>query len=379
VTLEEGTIAAVGPLADLRSRRPELPVEDLGRAIVLPGLVNAHTHLSLSTLSPPRDRGFFPWLEATATASRALDAEGVRAAVRAGARACWESGTVMVGEIATRAEGTAEIAAHGTLEARVFFEFLGVSEERARERFEKATARALAAGESARLRPGLSPHAPYSVWPTLWRETAALARTRNLIWSTHLAEPPGEDRFLCRGDGPVRAYLEALGVWDGSFPVPGTGAVDLLAPALDARALLVHGVHLTADDAERLAATGASLCLCPRSNAVLGLPPPPASLLVARGVPLCLGTDSLASNDDLSVWGEMRALHELAPDIPPPAIVRMATVNGARALGMEDRGGAMRPGLPARLLVVAAPDLGGRDPAEYLVREPVEDRIRHLE
>jgi cytosine/adenosine deaminase-related metal-dependent hydrolase len=271
------------------------------------------------------------------------------------------------------------------MHARVYFEFLGVTEERARERFTAATrsvARLQSHAGAETVLPGLSPHAPYSVWPDLWARTAETARRHGLRWTTHLAEPPEERRFLLEGTGPIRDYLESLGVWDGSFPVPGRGAVALLeaAKALDERALLVHGVHLETEEMDRLAATRASLCLCPRSNAFLGLPPPPVTALLERGVRLCLGTDSKASNRDLGVWGEMRALRRLAPSVPAARILEMATVRGAMALGMSHLCGSLRPGIPANLVAVnLAGALPGADPETCLVEEPVEDRVRVLE
>jgi cytosine/adenosine deaminase-related metal-dependent hydrolase len=358
-------------------------VTDLGEVIVLPGLVNAHTHLSLTTLPRDLPRGdWFAWMAAAARAAAALTPTEVRAAVRAGADESWRLGTVLVGEVTTRPEGTDEIAAQGSLSARVFFEFLGISEPRARERFEAARDRAAAlVGQGhIRLRPGLSPHAPYSVWPDLWREVGQRTAERTPYLTTHLAEPPGEDEFLLHGTGPVRDYLDRLGVWDGSFPVPGRSAVSLLdeAGVLGPRSLLVHGVHLTPADLPRLVATGTPLCLCPRSNARLGLPLAPVGAFQDAGIPLCLGTDSRAGNDDLSLWAEMRALRELAPELPAEAILRMGTVNGARALGFPELATGIRPGAAARLLIVNAGGVGDDNPCEFLLREPVEAGVGHL-
>ena len=345
----------------------------------MPGLVNAHTHLSLSALIEPRARegDFFGWLGSTARAAAEMSPEAVVAGVRAGLAECRKLGTALVGEITTRAEGVAALAADPWILARVYFEFLGVSEARGRTRFEASVERAEALPETGRVRPGLSPHAPYSVWPPLWAKTAALCRDRGWRWSSHVGEPPGEDRFLTEGAGPVREYLESLGVWDRSFPVPGKPAAAMLAAAgaLDAGALLVHGVHLTATDIGSVADSGAYLCLCPRSNQFLGLPAPPVRAMFEGGVRLCLGTDSRASNRDLGVWGEMRRVRALWPEAPAAALVAMATLGGARALGFEDAAGSLEPGKPARITVVAIPGDKVADPLEYLVREGVEGGV----
>ncbi len=230
------------------------------------------------------------------------------------------------------------------------------------------------------MRAGLSPHAPYSVWPTHWREATAFARANDLLWSSHIAESPDEAEFLTRGTGPLRDYLVALGVWDGSFPVPGRSVIDLLtdAAALDERALLVHAIHLDEGAIARIAATGASVCLCPRSNAYLGLPPPPVEALMTHGVKLCLGTDAKASNDDLSVWAEMRALGRIAPRIPARRLVEMATSNGARALGFDGLAGTIRPGDRSPLVTVKSDGTRVDDPYRFLAREPVEEGVLPL-
>ncbi len=386
VATDGGVVFAAGPASSVLAGRPAAGVRDLGATILLPGLVNAHTHLSLTglagTVSP--GAGFFDGLAQVARASASLSEASVRDAVREGIAECRRLGTAAVGEITTRPEGAAILREETGLAARVFFEFLGVTAERARERFAAALRAATAFDQAVPppaggARAGLSPHAPYSVWPEFWGETARASREHHWVWSTHLAEPPGEDAFLERGAGPLLAYLEGLGVWDGSFPLPGTGAVEMLEPALDRRALLVHAVHLDARAIARVAGSGASVCLCPRSNAYLGLPPAPALALHRAGVPLCLGTDSRATNHDLSVWAEMRALRKAAPEIPAAAVLEMATAGGARALGLADRAGSLRTGYAGPVLAIPAGALAGGDPAEYLTREPVEEAVRLLE
>jgi cytosine/adenosine deaminase-related metal-dependent hydrolase len=384
VRVQGGVVTAVGPSEELVSAAPGAAVRDLGEAILLPGLVNAHTHLSLTDLASgtPRPAPLLDWLGRISREAAALPEEAVRASVRRGLDASWRLGTVAVGEVTTRADAVSEIEADGRFFARIYFEFLGVSAGRARRRYEAAVGGALAlldrGGARGPVRPGLSPHAPYSVWPSLWKEAANLCRARDLRWSSHIAESPYEQEFLRHGRGPLREHLERLGVWDDAYPTPGTGIIGLweAGNVLDTRALLVHALHLEPGEVDAIAAKGAFVCLCPRSNAGFDLPPPPVADLYARGVPLCLGTDSLASNEDLGVWGEMRAIRRLAPGLSGAEILRMATVNGARALGLDDLCGALRPGMPARLIAVTATDLGSADPVEYLLREPVEDRVR---
>jgi cytosine/adenosine deaminase-related metal-dependent hydrolase len=385
VAVTDGVVNAVGPARDLRDRFPKATEIELGEAILLPGLVNAHTHLSLTDLSSfPLGSGFLDWLPRLSKAAAAMSEKDVCASVEAGVEESWALGTVLLGEITTRPDGVQEILDHGRMMARVYYEFLGLREDRARERFETAKRLALDLGQghsAPTVLAGLSPHAPYSVWPDLWGQTVAFSKEHDLRWSTHLGEPPGEQEFLKHGTGPLRDFMESKEVWDDAYPVPGKTAMELLADhgAPDERALLVHGLHLEPNDVARIAGSGASICLCPRSNSYLGLPASPVRELHESGINLCLGTDSMASNHDLSVWAEMRALRELARDLPARRLLEMATIRGARALGMDHLAGSIQDGLPARILAVDAPDLGQGDPHDFLVREDIEGRQRHLE
>jgi len=384
VVVENGRIVGLGSIRDMRADFPAARRVDHGEAILLPPLVNAHTHLALTLEAGkhPRGRGLIPWLESVVPAARAMDAAGVTAAIRAGLAASHRLGTGLLGEIASRPEEIEALQGGPAVSVRVFFEFLGVNEAAARRSFEAACAsveRLQALGEP-HLRPGLSPHAPYSVWPALWPEAAAAAARYGIPWTTHLAEPPSETEFLERGRGPLVNYLRGLGVWDGSFPVPGRAGAAFLDDLgiLDERALLVHGVHLKEDSIYTLNISNTAVCLCPRSNATLSLPPPPIEALYHGGVFLCLGTDSAASNEDLGLWGEMRAVRRLAPTVPAVAVLRMATANGAVALGFSGRAGVLYPGGPGDLIAVDASGLGSGDPREYLLHEPVESRVRRL-
>lgn len=384
VVLNGGSIQDVGLLDEVRRRSGLDPAEQRWD-LILPGLVNAHTHLSVTGLRDrvPRGGGITDWLSRMADLAGRLDPEDVAAGVDEGVRTSLERGTVLVGEITTRPEGAHRLRGEPRLWSRVFFEFLGVTAERAEARFAAARDQALAwtAKAPEQSGAGLSPHAPYSVWPSLWERTAGFSEVHALPWSTHLAEPPGEEEFLTRGTGELRRHLERLGVWDGTFPVPGTSAVKMLAAAgaLNKHALLVHGVHLTSEEIEALARAGAHLCLCPRSNAFLGLPPAPVMAAYRAGLSLAVGTDSAASNHDLGVLGELRALRELAPELPPAVLLAMGTRNGARALGFGHRLGTVETGKASCLLGVASRPGSPADPWERLFSPEAEIDVRRLD
>lgn len=337
---DRGRITAIRP-----PRAGDPPALD---GTLIPGLVNAHLHLELSWLAdavPAQRRGFDDWVSRM-MASRAAgpaepDAPRRRAAEEA--RALVARGTVAVGDVS--GEGwTAEPLDAAGLRGVVFHELLGFGRELLPQRLEAARADAVHVGGLVR-RP--APHAVYSTPGELI--VAACGRRGGAPATIHCAEDPREEAFL-HGEGPAVAFLDRLGLdwrWAGhprTTPVGWLDRLGVLGPDL----LLVHGVHLSDADRATLAARRAPLCLCPRSNLHIGGRLPDVAALLAANVPLALGTDSLASCDDLDVLGEIPVLADAFPEIDPTVWLRLATAGGADALGLEGLG---------RIVVGASPGL----------------------
>ncbi len=175
--------------------------------------------------------------------------------------------------------------------------------------------------------------------------------------AVHLAESPEEVRFLADGTGPWRILLEELGVWTETWEVPACGPVEYLERVGFAhrRMVCVHGTQLTAADLDRLATYDATLVTCPRSNVWVGVGPPPLAAFFASGVMVAVGTDSLASVGDLNVFAELAEMRRLAPDIAPRRLLDAATRGGARAVGADDRLGAIAAGMAPALVAVDVP------------------------
>jgi cytosine/adenosine deaminase-related metal-dependent hydrolase len=211
-----------------------------------------------------------------------------------------------------------------------------------------------AISRSANVRATLTPHAPYSVSPALLAALGSYRRDRPL--SIHLGESAGEVEFLRHGTGPWRALLESVGAWDPEWQVPDAGPVDYMRALglLSPRLLAVHGVRLDAREISALAAAGATIVACPRSNAWTGAGDPPLAAFYHAGARVALGTDSLASVETLSIFDEMAAARRLAPEVPPARILQSATLDGAAALGFDDLG-AIVPGRRAALIAVHLP------------------------
>ncbi len=185
----------------------------------------------------------------------------------------------------------------------------------------------------------------------------------------HLAESPQELELLQGGTGPFRGLLTDLGAWDASAIPHGTRPLDYLRPLADApRALVIHGNYLDDEEIALVAehAANMSLVYCPRTHAYFGHEPYPLARLLEAGVALALGTDSRASNPDLSLLAEMRHV-AAGGHIPLEAVLRLGTFNGAKALGLERDSGSLSPGKQADLCVVGLPESDPGDPHEALM------------
>jgi cytosine/adenosine deaminase-related metal-dependent hydrolase len=355
VTVAGERIAAVGPRG---SGRADV---DLGDVAVLPGLVNAHTHLDLTGLRGrvPPGENFTDWLRAVIAHRRARPPEQVEADVRAGVAESVGHGVTLLGDIAAGGGSWAALAG-APLRAVVFYEMLGLPEGRAAAALAAARDWLAAHPATATCRPGLSPHAPYSVRADLFFRAARLARERGgrTPLAVHLAETREELELLHRRRGPFVAFLHELGVWDPEGLADSPRAVVRLCNQAVPR-LFIHGNYLA--PSARVPRRG-TVVYCPRTHAHFGHPPHPFRSLLARGVRVALGTDSLASNPDLDPLAEARFLHRRHPDLPAGDLVRMVTLAGAEALGWDDEAGSLYPGKSADLAVVPLPAGGGGDP-----------------
>ncbi|HUU34431.1 MAG TPA: amidohydrolase family protein, partial [Vicinamibacterales bacterium] len=235
--------------------------------------------------------------------------------------------------------------------------------------------------ESPGVRVVTAPHAPFSVSPELFGairdDVRASARP---LTSVHVAESRAEVQLLRDGTGPWRDRLEALGVWRSDWVPPGLGPGDYLSDLgiIAAGTLVVHGVHLTDRELARIAACGATLVTCPRSNGWVGVGAPPVARFFAAGVRVAVGTDSLASAPDLNVFSEIAELHRLAPEVAPALLIEAATRGGAAALQLDNRLGAIAPGFDARLIAVRVPG-GTVDPEAALVQGIVPERVQWID
>jgi cytosine/adenosine deaminase-related metal-dependent hydrolase len=354
VTVAGDRFVAVEPRG---TRRADL---DLGDVAVLPGLVNAHTHLDLTGLRglAPPGPDFTGWLRRLIEHRRGRTPEQVDADIRAGLAECLACGTTLIGDIS--GDGSSwDVLAHAPVRAVVFREILGLAQDRASRAWTALHEWLGRHPALATCRPGVSPHAPYSVRASLIEQ----AMSRGYPTAIHLAESAAEEQLLAERRGPFVPFLQDLGVWDPDGLIQGAAHVLRLC-AGRAPVLLIHGTYL---DPEAPIPRNTSVVYCPRTHAAFGHAPHPFRRLLGRGVRVALGTDSLASNPNLDVLGEVRFLHRLYPDVPGAQLLHMVTVAGAEALGWADEVGSLEPGKSADLVVLPLPTGNAADPHSLLL------------
>jgi cytosine/adenosine deaminase-related metal-dependent hydrolase len=376
----EAVVRAVGPAADLVRNAPAATTVNHGEAVLLPGLVNAHAHLELSALAgtPPGD-DFATWLGQVGPAAAALTRDEAEPAAASAIAACVAAGTALVGDVSDHGYAV-PLLARSPLAARVYHEVLGFDPRQAEPVLAEARER-LAAGEglaAPHLRHSLAPHAPYTVSMRLLRLIRGVNAQDRRPASIHLAESAAEEEFFRTGGGPIFMMKERLGTVVEGFEPPEETSVQWLSRLgwFEAPQLAVHCTQLSARDIEILRRSGVTVCLCPRSNRTLGVGTAPARALAEAGVPLALGTDSLASAPSLSMFDEL-ATAAIEYGLEPATLLRAATFGGAAALGFEEYG-AIAAGRRACLLTVGAP-LGARlgdDPYALLLSGPEPASIR---
>jgi len=358
--VEAGCIRAVGSHRELAAAHPRAAAFDFGDAVLLPPLVNAHTHLELTGAAQwaaaagddavPGD--FVDWILQLVRLRRTVTTAELRAALTRGLEQSLRAGTGAIGDIFTTL-AAADAYAGTPLRGRVFAEVLGVDPERVTARLAEISAR-LGTPPAPGLAWGLSPHAPYTLNAATLAATLDFARRHDLPLAMHWAESAAERELLEQGEGPFAARLYPAVGWPCSPRSPGGGGT---GPAnFPPGSLMIHGTHARAADIETLVGAGLAVVLCPRSNSRFGATRAPLAAFRQAGVPLALGTDSLASSPSLSVWDELAFARQWFAGVLDPADwLAIATAGGAMALGLADRLGRLTAGREASFQVVAVP------------------------
>ena len=350
-------ILAAGPYHQVNAASPPSAKRvDHGSSAVLPGLVNAHTHLELSGIgrqvSLPKE-SFAEWLKELLDLRASMTTDSLPEGFAVGGKQLLAGGCCLCADITNGACLTGD----SPLGRQVFLEVLGFDRAGLAEALGPDLFRTLGISRTTDLPLSLGAHACYSTSGAVIREAKEWCRARGLRFSIHVAEHSDEIEFLERGTGFCREVLEDLGRWVPNWTPPGTTPMGYLEQlqVLDSRTLLVHAVHMTDADWEIAVRNHCSVCFCPRSNRNLNVGQPDMAKALRSGLTAALGTDSLASNTDLNLFSEAAYVLETFADVHPLSVLTMMTSGGAEALGQEQHFGSIEPGRNANLLIVSLP------------------------
>jgi 5-methylthioadenosine/S-adenosylhomocysteine deaminase len=362
VAIEDGRILAVGPAAELGEGRR------YAEAAIIPGLVNAHSHLEYAVYAGFGDGlPFGDWISLHVERKSRIDPDDMDDIARLGAFECLRSGITAVGDCSfsgAAATACAELGLRGT----IYLEVFGDGASAVAERFEPMRER-IAGALSERVRLGISPHAPYTCSLALYRACHEL----DLPVATHLAESEAENEFLRTGGGTWEAFADML-----VRPLGTTGIRALASEGLlGGQVVAAHCVMVDDEEIDLLAEHGVAVAHCPRSNALLGLGIAPVADLLAAGIRVGIGTDSPASTPSFDMFEELRMAVALArlrshgsDAMSSQQALELATLGSAAALGLDDELGSLEPGKQADLAVVSlegSPYVPWEDPAAAVV------------
>jgi cytosine/adenosine deaminase-related metal-dependent hydrolase len=352
VVVNKNEITAVGRFDEIRKQHAG-DVLDLGEMILLPGLINAHCHLDYTVLRGKiaRQNSFADWIRAINAEKAGLTEQDYIESIQAGFSEARRFGTTTIANLTAFPQSIASI--EEPIRTWWFGELIDV---RSPEQAEQIVDDAVVHLKSAS-RWGLAPHAPFTASPRLYSRCEEIARRENVLLTTHLAESRDEMQMFRDGNGAAFDFLKSIGrsMEDCGRETPVSRF--LRTQTVDDRWIIAHLNELDAGDFELLrAAPKFHIAHCPRSHSFFGHAPFALERLRAMDFNVCLGTDSLASNSDLSLFAEMRELIQKEPGLAPREVVEMATVNGARAINQHNLLGVIQPG--ARADLIALPDAG---------------------
>jgi len=353
----DGRIVDIGKRGDIVGKYPQA-IEKLHSAVLMPGLINAHTHLELSHLQstavPPVDQKFTDWIE-TVISRRRIQSPSrgeIVASFTATLQDQYDSGVVLIGDIGNEYyEELYQLRTNHQPEIIRMLEYLGPSRQACQDALRRLPHVDKAIAVTA--------HAPYSTAPDLLQELKKRCNRLGHIFSIHTAESQDERQFLLDGSGNFRFFLEKKNSWDGVFSFAESGFSSTIAyfdqlGLLDEGTLLVHCVHVNENDIRLIQARGSRICLCPGSNQYLRVGAAPVEKMVTVGLLPALGTDSAASNHQLDLWHEMQLVALSHPNLNRSIILAMATRGGAEALRREADLGTLGRGKMAQFLHVSS-------------------------
>ncbi|MBL8184753.1 MAG: amidohydrolase family protein [Blastocatellia bacterium] len=376
VVIEGSTIIDVGPGVAMLERFPEAEVNAFGEAAILPGFVNCHSHLEVTAMRGALDdveHDFRSWLLKLNDLRAAMSDDAIEEAAFRGAREGARAGVTCFGDIGRNGRAGLNGLKRAGLRGIVFQETEFSPDNRTAERDLSDLVKKfelLRADETELVRVGLSPHSPYTVGSRLFEMIAQMSIIDRIPITIHAAESANETELMMHGTG---FFTEVYEKFDVEWQSPHCTTIEYLERlgVLSARPLLAHCVEVSDRDISRIAANGAKIAHCPKSNAKFGHGYAPFEKFADAGIAVGLGSDSVASNNVCDMLEEARFAALSARNRPDSKrfvgareVLRASTLGGAQALGMEDIVGTLRSGKQADIAVVSL---------ENIAQQPVSD------
>ncbi len=334
---------------------------DLGKTAIIPGLVNAHTHLELTDLEGkiPPPKSFTSWLRRMVVFRMEDRNRDLSHAVERGVQMSLEAGTTTVADISNTADSF-RVLPGLPIRKRVFKEVMSLDPEAVASMLEEAIRLLSGFPRDGLGCVGLSPHAPYTACEKLYRGSTLFSQGQDMLLTTHISESEEELEFLSKGTGDLATTLKAYGLL-GDWKPPGLSPLAFMKNigVMASPWLLAHCNYPSDEEVHIIKESGSSVVYCPGSHHYFGHKAHPFPRLLREGINVALGTDSLASNQSLSILDEMRFVVANYKEVSPQDVLAMATVRGAKAVGMGDRVGRLSPGLEADLAAIELPGDGG--------------------
>ena len=371
VAIEGSQVIAVGSRDELVSQFPKAPVRDFDEAAILPGFVNAHSHLELTAMRGYLEReegNFFSWLKKLTIARlERMTPDDLYVSAAWGAIEAARAGVTCVGDASDAASTSMRALSDVGLRGIVYQESFGPNPAEARENLDKLREKVarLREHETELVNIGVSPHAPYSVSGSQLELIADLANTEKLPLMMHAAESEAESLFMREGHGPFAEGLARRGI---GWRAPGISTIQYLARhgILQTSPLLAHCIRVDDADLETIKEADAKIAHCPKSNAKLGHGRAPFADFVEKGIKVGFGSDSVASNNNCDMIEEARfailtargtvGVSSTGQKLNAEIALEALTVGGARALSLEAQTGVLIEGAQADMTVV---DLDG--------------------
>ncbi|MDX6614007.1 MAG: aminodeoxyfutalosine deaminase [Blastocatellia bacterium] len=384
VAVSGPSIAAVGLRSELALRFPQANTKDFGEAIIIPGLINAHTHLELTVMRgflEAEEHDFFAWLRKLTLARLALSSDDILQSATWGAIEAARAGVTCVADASDSASESMQALKNVGLRGIVYQESFGPDPQVAGENFAKLQRKVetLRASESSLVRAGVSPHSPYTVSARQLELISAFASQERLPLMMHAAESQAEYLLLKEGRGAFADSLQQRGI---EWQAPGISPIQFLAEhgVLETKPLLAHCIIVDDADLTILKETGTGIAHCPKSNAKLGHGYASYAKFLEFGLNVGIGSDSVASNNTCDILEEARFATLLSRAVSKTederrqataeAALFAATLGGARALGIDKQTGALTEGLQADLAIIALDRIHQRP-----VRDPIQALI----